>query len=159
VRGGREPGHVRAKDRIRSRAAGDEPDVVREILDAVLLASDQISVYYESGHVFGGREISRRQFRTGPFPNWTWEDFTGYDIRREKPFDGSASEQLQNRRRGKTFVVVVQLHLSQTAYEQIEATDGGINAYRVMLLETVLNASRSAVTGLGAGLHVIGGLT
>jgi hypothetical protein len=47
-------------------------------------------------------------------------------------------------------------------YENIEAAAGGsedTNAYRLMLLETVLNASRSAVTGLGADLHVISGLT
>lgn len=253
------------------------PVAVREILDAVLTSSDQISVYYESGHVFNGRDIWRRQIHTGPFPNWMFEDFTGYDILREKPLDGSASdihaaiardgdtslfawvvarysegwlicddgsgevadfvhiarngdlvilhvkaagrgrrlpsvgayqevvtqatknlsyidrdalyerlisstldapacwadgqrvadrseflEQLHNRRRGKTYVVVVQPHVSQSMYERIEApggSAGATNAYRLMLLETVLNASRSAVTGLGADLQVIGGLT
>jgi hypothetical protein len=71
-------------------------------------------------------------------------------------------EQLQNRRRGKTCVVIVQPHVSQATYKRIEAAGesaGATNAKRLMLLETVLNASRSAVTGLGADLHVISGLT
>jgi len=253
------------------------PVVAREILDAMLTSSEQIRVYYTSGHVLDGRNIWRRQFRTGPFPNWIFEDFSGYDIWKEKPLDGSASdihattakdgdtslfawvvahysegwlicddgsgeavdflhialngdltilhvkaagrgrrlpavgpfeevvtqatknlnylnrdalyqrlssptvetpacwtngqraadrseflEQLQNRRRGKTFVIVVQPHVSQAMYEKIEAAAPAAtdtNAYRLMLLETVLNASRTAVTGLGADLHVIAGLT
>lgn len=31
-----------------------------------------------------GHSIWRRQARADPFPNWHFEDFTGYDINREK---------------------------------------------------------------------------
>lgn len=64
----------------------------REILDALHVCSEQIRVYYDSGHVLDGRSIWRRQIRTEPFPNWIFEDFTGYDICKEKPLNGSASE-------------------------------------------------------------------
>ena len=46
--------------------------------------------------------------------------------------------------------MVVQPHVSQAMYERIEAgggSAGATNAYRLMLLETVLNASRSAARG------------
>lgn len=57
---------------------------VRLILDA-LGYIDLITVYYESGHAISAGNIYSTTIRPAPFPNWKWRDFTGYDIRREKP--------------------------------------------------------------------------
>jgi hypothetical protein len=251
------------------------PVVTREILDALRAASDQISVYYDSGHVFYGRSIWRRQIRNDPFPNWHFEDFTGYDITKEKPAgkrardiheaiakdgdtslfawvvahysdgwlicdDGSGEvadfvylspegelslihvkaagkggrlvsvgyyeevttqatknldhldqdelyrvlaspkianpacwtegervadrseflEQLRGRpARQKKFVVILQPHVSQALYQRVQPSTGsvpvGAGGYRLMQLETLLNANRGPVTGLGADLWVL----
>lgn len=261
------------------------PEATRELRDELRLASKHLSVYYDTGHVIDGRSIWRPEVRSGPFPNWRFEDFTGYDIGKEKP-TGSEGEvlhaardihaaiaengddslfawvaaryqdgwlicddgpgeaadfvhlaangdlslvhvkastsrrrggpsvaayqevvsqaiknlgnldrtrlhkhlsaasstapacwtngqrvagrsqfltQLEQLRRGKSLLVVVQPHLSQATYRAIEssAADPARNTstYRLRLLETLLNASRSAVAGLGADLHVISSLT
>lgn len=68
--------------------APTNPDVTREILDALLYSADLLNVYYDSGHMLDGRSIWRRQVRSAPFPNWKFEDFAGYDITREKPCKG-----------------------------------------------------------------------
>jgi hypothetical protein len=257
--------------------------VTRDILDALQTASELLSIYYDSGHVFDGHSIWRRHVRTDPFPNWRFEDFTGYDIHREKPLkpgkgvndtaqhaaigengdnslfawvvshysdgwlicddrqgevadfvhlssDGDLTfihvkkaesgeqrqisagpyeevtaqatknlqrldqdelyraldspsfvtaswtkgvrvanrseflEQLRHRpARQKKSVVILQPHVSQVLYNAVQppssATPLEANALRLMQLETLLNASRGAVTGLGADLHVIGSLS
>jgi len=257
------------------------PVVTREILDALTTSRDLLSIYYDSGHVFDGHSIWRRHVGDAPFPNWRWEDFTGYNIHREKPLkpgkgvndaanhaaigkDGDNSlfawvvdhyadgwltcddrqgevadfvhlsaegdltlihikkadsanrrmsagpyeevtaqatknldhldqdelyrvlesssfataswtkgqrvadrteflEQLKNRpARAKKSVVILQPHVSQVQYNRVQPPSDGtapdVNALRLMQLETLLNASRSAVTGLGADLWVIGSL-
>jgi hypothetical protein len=259
------------------------PKVTREILDALQTGSELLSIYYDSGHVFDGHSIWRRQVRTDPFPNWRFEEFTGYDIHREKPLkpgkgvnyaaihaavaengdnslfawvvnhysdgwlicddgpgevadfvhlspDGDLTfihvksvdsgkqrqvsagpyeevtaqatknlqrldqdelhralaspsfataswakgvrvadrseflEQLRHRQaRQKKSVVILQPHISQVLYNSVQppanSTPPDANALRLMQLETLLNASRGAVTGLGADLHVIGSLS
>ena len=258
------------------------PAVTREILDALKTSRELLSIYYDSGHVFDGHSIWRRHVGDAPFPNWRWEEFTGYDIHREKPLkpgkgvndaavhaaigrDGDNSlfawvadhysdgwltcddgqgevadfvhlspegdltlihikkadsvnrrmsagpyeevtaqatknldhldqeelylllaspsfataswtkgervadrteflEQLKNRpARAKKSVVILQPHVSQVQYNRVQPPADGtppdVNALRLMQLETLLNASRSAVTGLGADLWVIGSLT
>ena len=257
------------------------PEVTREILDALQTSRELLSIYYDSGHVFDGHSIWRRHVGNSPFPNWRWEDFTGYDIHQEKPLkpgkgvndaavhaaigrDGDNSlfawvvdhyadgwlicddgqgevadfvhmsaegdltfihikkadsmnrrmsagpyeevtaqatknldhldqeelyralespsfataswtkgervadrseflEQLRNRpARANKSVVVLQPHVSRVLYDGVKppghATQPDVNALRLMQLETLLNASRGAVTGLGADLHVIGSL-
>lgn len=260
------------------------PAVTSEILEALKTSRELLSIYYDSGHVFDGHSIWRRHVGDAPFPNWRWEDFAGYDIRKEKPTlklkpgekanytaihkaiakDGDDSlfawvvkhysdgwlicddgqgevadfvhlsaegdltlvhikkadsvnrrmsagpyeevtaqatknldhldqeelyrvlaspsfatacwtkgqrvadrteflEQLKNRpARAKKSVVILQPHVSQVQYNRVQPPADGtpdVNAMRLMQLETLLNAGRSAVTGLGADLWVVGSLT
>jgi hypothetical protein len=59
---------------------------VRRILDALeLYADDLVSVYYESGHTAQYKRIYKQNIRSAPFPNWSFLDFKGYDISKEKP--------------------------------------------------------------------------
>jgi hypothetical protein len=58
---------------------------VREVKDALDYSEDLLSVYYDSGHMVDGRSIWTREVRTIPYPRWRFEDFTGFDITKEKP--------------------------------------------------------------------------
>jgi hypothetical protein len=58
--------------------------IVRDIKDA-LGDGELLTVYYESGHAFTGRHISRQNLANHPFPNFDWADFTGIAITKEKP--------------------------------------------------------------------------
>jgi hypothetical protein len=63
----------------------------RAVLNALnSFAGDLLTVYYESGHTIVQRGIYRRQSNSSPFPNWEFHDFSGFDIRREKPAVPSA---------------------------------------------------------------------
>jgi hypothetical protein len=62
------------------------PKPVRRILDALELYADElVTVYYESGHTALMRSIYRQNMRAAVFPNWIFEDFSGFDIAKEKP--------------------------------------------------------------------------
>ncbi|GAA5174369.1 hypothetical protein GCM10023321_78040 [Pseudonocardia eucalypti] len=52
-----------------------------EVLDAL----DQLTVYYASGHAISGGGVFRPRISRQAFPNWSWADFAGRDITREKP--------------------------------------------------------------------------
>lgn len=71
-------------------SAPTNSDVTTSVLQDLLLSADLLHVYYDSGHMFDGRSIWRRQVRGDPFPSWEFEDFSGYDITREKPCSGGA---------------------------------------------------------------------
>lgn len=58
--------------------------IAREIKDAIQ-DGDLLSVYYESGHAFTGHHISRRSLSGSSFPNVRFEDFTGFEVTKEKP--------------------------------------------------------------------------
>jgi hypothetical protein len=58
--------------------------VVREIRDAID-DGGVLTVYYQSGHVFTGHQIARQPLGSRPFHNIDFEDFTGFEITREKP--------------------------------------------------------------------------
>ena len=58
--------------------------VVRPIRDAIE-NGDLLTIYYQSGHTFSGGRIYRHRLSATPFPNYRFEDFTGYDITAEKP--------------------------------------------------------------------------
>jgi hypothetical protein len=58
--------------------------IVREIRED-LQDSDLLTVYYESGHAFTAHGISKINLPDRPFPNLDFQDFTGYEITREKP--------------------------------------------------------------------------
>jgi hypothetical protein len=57
---------------------------VRQIRDAIQ-DGDLLTVYYESGHSFTGRGVSRQNLSSQPFPNLRFEDFTGFVVTKEKP--------------------------------------------------------------------------
>ncbi|WP_163572514.1 hypothetical protein [Fodinicola feengrottensis] len=46
---------------------------------------DLVSVHYRSGHTYVAGRIWHRQMQIARFPQWRFEDFSGYDIDREKP--------------------------------------------------------------------------
>lgn len=56
----------------------------RQIKDAIQ-AGDLLTIYYESGHSFTGRTVSRQNLSSQPFPNLRFEDFTGFVVTKEKP--------------------------------------------------------------------------
>lgn len=66
--------------------------VVKEVKDALDYSEDLLSVYYDSGHMLDGRSIWTREVRTAPFPRWKFEDFTGFDITKEKPIGRSPED-------------------------------------------------------------------
>lgn len=55
-----------------------------QVLDA-LDHSDPLTIYYASGHAVSGGGVFRPRISRQAFPNWSWADFTGRDITREKP--------------------------------------------------------------------------
>lgn len=70
---------------------------VRKVLDALeLYADDLISVYYESGHTAQYKRIYKQNIRSAPFPNWSFLDFSGFDISREKP-DTKVPQEIHDR--------------------------------------------------------------
>jgi hypothetical protein len=67
---------------------------VRKIKDALDFSAELLTVYYDSGHMVDGRSIWKREVRTAPFPCWSFQDFTGYDITREKPIGKSSPTEI-----------------------------------------------------------------
>jgi hypothetical protein len=60
------------------------PPIARGILDA-LQHTELITIYYRSGHTFTDGRIWKDQVPVAAFGNWAFENFTGFDISREKP--------------------------------------------------------------------------
>lgn len=67
----------------------------REVRDAIG-EGDLISIYYESGHTYSGRQIARQNLTAPPFSNIEFLDFTGCNIQREKP-NGHGWQQIHDR--------------------------------------------------------------
>ncbi|MFS8097490.1 hypothetical protein LFM09_10165 [Lentzea alba] len=65
--------------------APTDPEPVRQVLSALEYADELLTVYYSSGHTLAHGRIWAERPRDFPFPNWSFEDFTGYKIEREKP--------------------------------------------------------------------------
>ncbi|MEV6611843.1 hypothetical protein [Kutzneria sp. NPDC051319] len=61
------------------------PGPVHQVLDALQYSNELVSVYYASGHTFVGGHMWQERPREFAFPNWKFEDFTGFNIEREKP--------------------------------------------------------------------------
>ncbi|MEU6698662.1 hypothetical protein [Pseudonocardia sp. NPDC046786] len=53
----------------------------RDIIDE----SDAVSIYYESGHMYTSGQIFTQNLNPPPFQGVQFEDFSGFDILREKP--------------------------------------------------------------------------
>ncbi|MFC0429851.1 hypothetical protein [Kutzneria buriramensis] len=60
-------------------------DKVRLDGDSPLLETDLVTVYYQSGHSYSRGRFWQARAPEYPFRNWRFEDFRGWDIRREKP--------------------------------------------------------------------------
>ncbi|MFD9733476.1 hypothetical protein [Umezawaea sp. NPDC059074] len=66
------------------------PGPVRQVLDALHQGESLLSVYYSSGHTIVNGRIWEERPRDFAFPNWSFEDFSGYALEQEKPpFKGS----------------------------------------------------------------------
>lgn len=60
-------------------------DKVRLDGENPILDTDLLTVYYQSGHSYSRGRFWQARAPEYPFRNWRFEDFQGWDIRREKP--------------------------------------------------------------------------
>ena len=60
-------------------------DKVRLDGESPILDTDLLTVYYQSGHSYSRGRFWQARAPEYPFRNWRFEDFQGWDIRREKP--------------------------------------------------------------------------
>jgi hypothetical protein len=87
-------GHPRSESgRIRlgfdHRLEPPDPTGTATMVNA-LESSDLVTVYYASGHAISGDSLFRPRINPMPFPNWSFQDLAGYDIKQEKPRDAVA---------------------------------------------------------------------
>ncbi|RZQ61209.1 hypothetical protein [Amycolatopsis suaedae] len=66
------------------RSAREPLPSAREICTA-LNNGQLLEVYFASGHKYSSGRLWKQDFTPTPFPGWAWEDFTGFDITKEKP--------------------------------------------------------------------------
>ncbi|MEV6445461.1 hypothetical protein [Amycolatopsis sp. NPDC051716] len=66
------------------RCARDPLPSAREVFQAVN-AGQLLEVYFASGHKYSAGRLWKQDFTPTPFTGWAWEDFTGFDITKEKP--------------------------------------------------------------------------
>lgn len=52
---------------------------------AAMQCKELLAVHYGSGHTWWDGRMYRCELRDARFPNWQWGDFTGVDVRAEKP--------------------------------------------------------------------------
>lgn len=69
---------------ITPRPATGYTDALQEVVD-LCNEGAWLQVRYESGHTLSEGSIYLTRFRDVEFANWRFADFTGYDIRKEKP--------------------------------------------------------------------------
>ena len=67
-------------------------ELVSDVLDAIQ-NTDLIGIYYESGHTYTNRQIARINLASNPFHRFDFQDFRGFNVKREKPA-GRAGQQL-----------------------------------------------------------------
>ncbi|MFI6028860.1 hypothetical protein [Amycolatopsis magusensis] len=61
--------------------------IAREVKEAI--ADDNLlTVYYESGHLFDGHQVVRRELDSSPYPDLAFEDFSGFAVMKAKPATG-----------------------------------------------------------------------
>ncbi len=67
----------------------DGPASVAEIREAVGIVlrryPDWLKLWFDSGYTMADRAIFKEKFRDLPFNGWVWEDFDGFNIKKEKP--------------------------------------------------------------------------
>ncbi|MFF4594164.1 hypothetical protein [Amycolatopsis sp. NPDC001319] len=66
------------------RSAREPLPPAREVFQAVN-AGQLLEVYFASGHKYSAGRLWKQDFTPTPFTGWAWEDFTDFDITKEKP--------------------------------------------------------------------------
>lgn len=99
-RGGAEVARIRCRPTlVRDKVVVDvgfaqspsDPAAAAPIRDA-LDNGELVNVYYESGHVLARGSLTRVNHEHRPFRGWSFEDFTGFDVEREKPVGSTAQD-------------------------------------------------------------------
>lgn len=65
-----------------------QDDLASQVVDAIE-STDLLSIYYESGHTYTNRQIARQTVISPPFRSIMFCDFTGFNIKQEKPAGGT----------------------------------------------------------------------
>jgi hypothetical protein len=73
------------KWRLESRAAADETEELLAKAVAVCRRSNWVKIWYESGHTIAEGHVFEIRHRDMPFQDFTWIDFSEYDVTKEKP--------------------------------------------------------------------------
>lgn len=73
------------KWRLESRAATDETEGLLENAVTVCRRSNWVKIWYESGHTIAEGHIFEIRHRDMPFQDFSWVDFSEYDVTKEKP--------------------------------------------------------------------------
>jgi hypothetical protein len=68
---------------------------LRRVRDALNAFSALWTIWYASGHSIHAGGIVQNSIRAVPFPNWQFEDFTGFDVTKEKP--GAAPSEIYSK--------------------------------------------------------------
>jgi hypothetical protein len=98
--GGAEVARIRCRPRfVRDRVVIDvgyaqdpsDPVAAAPIRDA-LEGGELVNVYYESGHVLARGALTKVNHEHRPFRGWSFQDFSGFDVEREKPPGANAQD-------------------------------------------------------------------
>jgi hypothetical protein len=73
------------KWRMESRAASDETEEALARAVTVCNRPTWVKIWYESGHTIAEGHVLKIRHRDMPFQDFSWVDFSGYDVTKEKP--------------------------------------------------------------------------
>ena len=73
------------KWRLESRGAMDETEELLAKAVAVCRRSNWVKIWYESGHTIAEGHVFEIRHRDMPFQDFSWVDFSEYDVTKEKP--------------------------------------------------------------------------
>ncbi|WP_151530944.1 hypothetical protein [Rhodococcus erythropolis] len=80
------PVSLRTNFTLDVRLSGSPTDhVTVERIKHAIGNGELITIYYESGHAFCAGQLSRQNAKTSPFHGYEFDDFSGFDIVKEKP--------------------------------------------------------------------------
>ncbi|HKR14831.1 MAG TPA: hypothetical protein VJT15_22390, partial [Pyrinomonadaceae bacterium] len=68
-----------------SHAASDETEELLARAVVVCRRSNWVKIWYESGHTIAEGHVFEVRHRDMPFQDFSWVDFSGYDVTKEKP--------------------------------------------------------------------------
>ncbi len=73
------------KWRLESHAVANETEELLARAVAVCRRSNWVKIWYESGHTIAEGHVFEVRHRDMPFQDFSWVDFSGYDVTKEKP--------------------------------------------------------------------------